>query len=131
MKKIEKNGILVYIVSNSKNEVVAVYSNNNEVEVKAVVSPEDWKIIRQHKIQSIYKVTTIECDCDPWTGMGRQQSHYETICSCIGFEPQPRISACFGCWEWPVIYRSEKEQQVAKEYLMDLYNQGLCRYASW
>ena len=24
--------------------------------------------------------TTIEIDCDPWTGMGRQQDHYEHIC---------------------------------------------------
>ena len=28
--------------------------------------------------------TTIEIDCDPWTGMGRQQDHYEHICKMIG-----------------------------------------------
>lgn len=75
--------------------------------------------------------TTIEIDCDPWTGMGRQQTHYETICKKAGLEPQPRISAFFGCWTWPVTYQNEEQQQIVKEYLTELYNQGLCRYASW
>lgn len=75
--------------------------------------------------------TTIEIDCDPWTGMGRQQDHYEAICKLIGVEPQPRISACFGCWEWPITYQKQEDQDKAKQYLTDLYNAGLCRYASW
>lgn len=75
--------------------------------------------------------TTIEIDCDPWTGMGRQQDHYEAICKLIGAEPQQRISACFGCWEWPITYQKQEDQDKAKEYLTNLYNEGLCRYASW
>ena len=75
--------------------------------------------------------TTIEIDCDPWTGMGRQQDHYEHICKMIGVEPQPRISACFGCWEWPVTYQTAEQREKVKEFLTDLYNSGRCRYASW
>jgi hypothetical protein len=75
--------------------------------------------------------TSIEIDCDPWTGMGRQQNHYEAICKLIGAEPQQRISACFGCWEWPITYQKQEDQDKAKEYLTNLYNEGLCRYASW
>ena len=75
--------------------------------------------------------TTIEIDCDPWTGMGRQQSHYEAICKLIGLKPQKRIGACFGCWTWPVTYQNKEQQEQVKEYLTDLYNRGLCRYASW
>ena len=75
--------------------------------------------------------TTIEIDCDPWTGMGRQQNHYEHICKLIGVEPQKRISACFGCWEWPITYPDAESREKAKEYLTQLYNDGLCRYASW
>ena len=75
--------------------------------------------------------TTIEIDCDPFTGMGRQQTHYETACKIAGLEPQPRISACFGCWEWPVIYQTKEQQDKVAEFLKDLYNRGLCRYASW
>jgi hypothetical protein len=75
--------------------------------------------------------TTIEIDCDPWTGMGRQQAHYENLCKLIGVEPQPRISALFGCWEWPITYTKPEQKQQAKEFLTDLYNRGLCRYASW
>ena len=75
--------------------------------------------------------TTIEIDCDPWTGMGRQQDHYEHICKMIGVEPQPRISACFGCWEWSITYQTAEQRENVKEFLTDLYNRGLCRYASW
>lgn len=76
--------------------------------------------------------TTIEIDCDPWTGMGRQQDHYEHICrNIVGCEPQSRISACFGCWEWPITYQNQEQQDKTAEFLKDLYNKGLCRYASW
>jgi hypothetical protein len=76
--------------------------------------------------------TTIEIDCDPWTGMGRQQTHYEHICkNIVGCEPQPRISASFGCWEWPITYQTKEQQEKTAEFLKDLYNKGLCRYASW
>ena len=75
--------------------------------------------------------TTIEIDCDPWTGMGRQQTHYENLCKLIGVEPQPRTSACFGCWEWPIVYQRKEQQEQAAKFLKDLYNRGLCRYASW
>lgn len=76
--------------------------------------------------------TTIEIDCDPWTGMGRQANHFEVICKnilkCEYYEP---ISRCFGNWEWKVEYESKEQQQQVKEFLTDLYNKGLCRYASW
>ena len=76
--------------------------------------------------------TTIEIDCDPWTGMGRQQNHYEYICkNIVGCEPQPRISAFFGCWTWPVEYQNQEQQEKTAEFLKDFYNRGLCRYASW
>ena len=75
--------------------------------------------------------TTIEIDCDPWTGMGRQQDHYETLCKEIGAEPQPRISAFFGCWEWPITYERKEQQEKAAAFLKDLYGKGLCRYCSW
>ena len=75
--------------------------------------------------------TTIEIDCDPWTGMGRQQSHYEALCKEAGLKPQPRISALFGCWTWPVTYTSPEQREKVKNYLTDLYNRNLCRYASW
>jgi len=77
------------------------------------------------------KKTTIEIDCDPFTGMGRQQNHYEACCKLIGAEPQPRINAWFGCWEWPIVYQSQEDRDKVKEYLTNLYNEGLCRYASW
>ena len=67
--------------------------------------------------------TTIEIDCDPWTGMGRQQTHYEHICkNIVGCEPQPRISASFGCWEWPITYQTKEQQDKTAEFLKDLYN---------
>lgn len=75
--------------------------------------------------------TTIEIDCDPFVGMGRQQTHYETICKAVGLEPQPRIKSFFGCWEWPVTYESEEQRTKVEEMLRDLYNQNLIRYASW
>lgn len=75
--------------------------------------------------------TTIEIDCDPYTGMGRQEEHYKAVCEKAGLEPQPRISAFFGCWTWPVTYQTVEQQQIVKDYLTDLYNKGLCRYASW
>ena len=63
--------------------------------------------------------TTIEIDCDPWTGMGRQQDHYEHICkNIVG-------------WEWPITYQTKEQQEKTAEFLKDLYNKGLCRYASW
>lgn len=73
--------------------------------------------------------TTIEIDCDPWTS--RQQEHYKAVCKRAGLEPQPRTSAVFGCWTWPVTYQTQEQQQIVKDYLTDLYNKGLCRYASW
>lgn len=77
-------------------------------------------------------VTTIEIDCDPFTGMGRQGDHFRTICEKIlhveYYEP---ISRFFGCWEWKVEYESEEQQAQVKEFLTDLYNQGLARYCSW
>lgn len=75
--------------------------------------------------------TTIEIDCDPFTGMGRQQDHYENLCKLIGVEPQSRISACFGCWTWPITYQTKEQQDKAAEFLKNLYNSGRCRYASW
>ena len=75
--------------------------------------------------------TTIEIDCDPWTGMGRQQTHYENCCKLIGAEPQPRISAFFGCWSWPITYKTKKDKEVVGEYLKGLYTKGIIRYASW
>ena len=39
--------------------------------------------------------STIEIDCDPWQGMGRQEDYYLAICEMINAEPQPRISAFF------------------------------------
>ena len=75
--------------------------------------------------------TTIEVDCDPWTGMGRQEVHYKAACEAAGLEPQPRISAFFGCWTWPVVYQNQEQQDKVKEYLTNLYNRGLVRYASW
>lgn len=76
--------------------------------------------------------TTIEIDCDPWTGMGRQQTHYEHICEkIVGCKPEKRISACFGCWEWPITYQSQEQRDKVGEFLKELYNQDLCRYASW
>lgn len=75
--------------------------------------------------------TTIEIDCDPFTGMGRQENHYKAACEAAGLEPQPRISAFFGCWTWPVEYQSQEQQDKVKEYLTGLYNQGRIRYASW
>jgi hypothetical protein len=93
------------------------------------------KLIKAIEMVSKGKVfpykTTSEIDCDPWTGMGRQQDHYEEVCKRAGLKPQPRISAFFGCWTWPVTYQTEKQQQIVKDYLTDLYNKGLCRYASW
>lgn len=83
------------------------------------------------KDERIYLKTTIEIDCDPWTGMGRQQDHYEACCRLIGAEPQPRISAFFGCWTWPIVYRTKEDQEKVEKYLRDLYKRGLCRYASW
>ena len=75
--------------------------------------------------------TTIEIDCDPWTGMGRQQDHYESICKAVGLEPQPRIKAFFGCWEWPVTYQTKEQRGKVEEMLRDLYDRNLIRYASW
>lgn len=75
--------------------------------------------------------TTVVIDCDPWTGMGRQQDHYEACCKLINFSPEPRISASFGCWEWPIEYRNREERDKVKAYLTDLYNDNLCRYAAW
>jgi len=43
------------------------------------------------------RTSTIEIDCDPCTGMGRQQNHYEAICKLLNVKPEPRISAFFGC----------------------------------
>ena len=77
------------------------------------------------------KKSTIEIDCDPFTGMGRQQDYYEAICKMIEAEPQPRISACFGCWEWPIKYKSAEDEAKVKEFLINLYNHHKCRYASW
>lgn len=83
-------------------------------------------------MEKIYpRESTIEIDCDPWTGMGRQQGHYENLCKELGVEPQPRISAFFGCWEWPIHYENAEAETKAKNFLTNLYNQGLCRYASW
>ena len=81
--------------------------------------------------EKIYKKTTIEIDCDPWTGMGCQQDHYIACCELIGAEPQPRISACFGCWEWPITYKTKEDQKIVGNYLKSLYGQGRIRYASW
>lgn len=75
--------------------------------------------------------TTIKIDCDPWTGMGRQQSHYEACCNLIGVEPQPRTSAFFGCWSWPITYKTKEDQEKVGEFLKGLYHQGRIRYASW
>ena len=75
--------------------------------------------------------TTIEIDCDPWTGMGKQQDYYEHICKMIGAEPQPCISAWFGCWEWPITYQNAEQREKVEEFLTNLYNSGRCRYASW
>ena len=77
------------------------------------------------------RTSTIEIDCDPCTGMGRQQNHYEAICKLLNVKPEPRISAFFGCWEWPITYKTAEDEAKAKEFLPDLYNSGLCRYASW
>jgi len=76
--------------------------------------------------------TTIEIDCDPWTGMGRQENHFKHICdtilNCKYYDP---ISKWFGCWTWKVTYANEDQRIKVKEFLTNLYNQGLCRYASW
>lgn len=82
-------------------------------------------------IKTYPRKSTIEIDCDPWTGMGRQQTHYESICKLIGAEPQKRISACFGCWEWPITYQTEEDEKKVEQFLRDLYAEGRCRYASW
>ena len=82
--------------------------------------------------EKVYPLTTtIEIDCDPYTGMGRQQVLYENLCELIGVEPQSRISAFFGCWTWPITYQNKEQQDKAAEYLKGLYNSGRCRYASW
>lgn len=75
--------------------------------------------------------TTIEIDCDPWTGMGKQQVLYEDVCKKAGLEPQPRTSAFFGCWTWPVTYQTKEQQDKVAEFLKDLYDRHLVRYASW
>lgn len=88
--------------------------------------------MEENNIKEKYpKKSTIEIDCDPWQGMGLQQRYYEDICKLIGVEPQKRISAVFGCWEWPIIYTSEEDVEKVEGYLSDLYHDGLCRYASW
>lgn len=76
--------------------------------------------------------TTIEIDCDPFTGMGRQQDHYEHICkNIVKCEPQSRISAFFGCWTWPITYKTKEQRDKTAEFLKGLYENGLVRYASW
>jgi len=79
-----------------------------------------------------YLKTTIEIDCDPFTGMGRQGDHFKHICENIlhvdYYEP---VNKFFGNWEWTVEYESKEQQDQVKDFLTDLYNQGLCRYASW
>ena len=75
--------------------------------------------------------STIEIDCDPWKGMGRQEDYYLAICEMINVEPQPRISAFFGCWEWEITYNSQEDENKVKAYLTDLYNNHIIRYASW
>lgn len=76
--------------------------------------------------------TTIEIDCDPWTGMGRQGDHFKTICKnilkCDYYEP---VSKFFGCWTWEVTYANKEQQDAVAEFLRELYGMGLCRYASW
>ena len=76
--------------------------------------------------------TTIEIDCDPFTGMGRQGDHFKSICEnilhCEYYNP---ISTFFGNWTWEVEYENEEQQKEVKTFLTDLYNQDLCRYASW
>ena len=76
--------------------------------------------------------TTIEIDCDPYTGMGRQGDHFKNICKnilhCEYYEP---VSKFFGNWTWEVEYENEEQREAVKAFLTDLYNEGLCRYASW
>ncbi len=75
--------------------------------------------------------STIEIDCDPWHGMGRQQEYYEALCKKLGVEPRERISAFFGCWEWPITYQTKEQKEQAKSYIVDLYQNGIIRYGSW
>ena len=75
--------------------------------------------------------STIEIDCDPWHGMGRQENYYLAICKMINTEPQPRISAFFGCWEQEITYNSQEDENKVEKYLKDLYNRHIIRYASW
>ena len=76
--------------------------------------------------------TTIGIDCDPWTGCGRQQDYYEYICkNILNCEPQQRISASFGAWEWPATYQTQEQKDNVASYLKDLYAQGRIRGAIW
>lgn len=76
--------------------------------------------------------TTIEIDCDPWTGMGRQGDHFRHICEnilhCDYYEP---ISKWFGNWTWEVKYKDREEQEKVAEFLKELYEEGRVRYISW
>ena len=76
--------------------------------------------------------TTIEIDCDPFRGMGRQADYFRHICErilhCAYYNP---ISTFFGCWTWNVEYSDEEQQKQVKVYLIDLYERNIVRYASW
>ena len=80
----------------------------------------------------MYLKTTIEIDCDPWTGMGRQGDHFRAICeNILHKEYWDPISKFFGCWTWEVEYETKEQRDIVEKFLKSLYHKGLCRYASW
>ena len=69
-------------------------------------------------------------DCDPFTRCQKTAVNhiYKEI---LGVEVPKRLSAFFGCWEYPIEYPSDEKREEVGNYLKHLYACGKIRYAQW
>lgn len=69
-------------------------------------------------------------DCDPFTRCQETAANY-IFREILGVEVPKRLSASFGCWEYPIEYPSAEKRKEVENYLRHLYACGRIRGARW
>lgn len=75
-------------------------------------------------------VIRIEVDCDPM--IRRQEMIGKSIFyDILKQEYREPNNTFFGCWSWCGVKCNADQQARIKEFLTELYNDGVVRYVSW